>query len=176
MPWHNTPGRYGHLARTLHWTSVALLLAALVTATSFEQPPGTERMAAVGWHVLGGCVLFGVMCARLALRWRSINPVDSYALHPLQRYAAGVVHRTIYALVLTLCATGAVGALASRVPLALPGVAVVPGAIPAQHPLALFCAQAHAALAVAVYPLFALHIGAALVHQLIGVPEADDAA
>lgn len=151
--WRNTATRYGWVARTLHWTSVALVATLFIDITGLDVPPKSlNREAVVDFHVAVGLVLMAVMLARLAWRLTNPNPLDSYGLSPRHRTFAVSVHRTVYVVVLGLCGLGIAGMPIAGGTLAPPAVAGAALAV-------------HARLADLLLVLLTVHVLGVLVDQ-----------
>ena len=166
----NTARQYGLVGRLLHWTSVALLVTLIFTASEFEDLlPGTERQQLVLQHASYGFLLLGLMLLRLYWRYSSINPVHSYSIARWQKSAAISLHRTIYAVIIGQCLLGISSLVVAGLPLSLFGVVELPALMGANPELARLSNSAHYAISLAIYALFAIHISAAIYHQLFGV-------
>ena len=63
-----------------------MLIAMVLSAGELDNlRAGETRTALVSEHFSYGAVLFLIMLVRLRLRYRSLNPVEPYRIHPLQR-------------------------------------------------------------------------------------------
>lgn len=142
---------YGLIARLLHWSSVALLLSVLYLAGQIEvELEVIQRLELIDQHSLMGLCLLLLMLLRFGWRQLNINPVESYSLHPLQKMAAITLHRGIYALLITQCL---LGLYLWHFSSSEPGAA----------------ALLHDVMNDLVYIILAVHISAALYHQVFGV-------
>ena len=76
MPLYNTDRAWGGIARFLHWTMAALILAMLVFGTIMVDWPDGElqtKFALYQWHKSFGFVVLGLLVLRVL--WRSVQPV-----------------------------------------------------------------------------------------------------
>lgn len=167
----NTTTQYGLLARVLHWSSVTLLLALIVIASQFEDlQAGAEKTRLMALHVLLGLGFFALMLARL--RWRQINhnPIHSYSLKPWQKLVAISLHRSIYIVLLVQCLMGMASVVTAKNPgLLLTCLSWLP--LIGQPWLHQLSVSSHVLLSMMIYPLFAIHITAAMYHQIFGLME-----
>lgn len=166
----NSTTRYGLVARSLHWTSVALLLTLIVTGSGTEGiADGPERTALIRQHASWGVLLLLVMLVRLAWRIRNPNPVQSYSLPAWRKTAARCLHWSIYLLVITQCLVGVGNLLADGLGIPLFGLFQTPPLAAADARLHGQLVDVHAFIYYMIFPLFAVHITAALLHQIFGV-------
>lgn len=107
MRWKNSTTRYGLVARTLHWTSVALLVFLFIDISGIDAAPKlASRADYVERHLVVGTLLLAVMLLRLWWRLRNPNPVFAYEIGATHRRLALTVHRTLYVFVIVLGVTG----------------------------------------------------------------------
>lgn len=166
----NSETQYGILGRTLHWVSVALLLTVIVVSGQFEDlPDGLEKSSLIAQHVSFGIMLFLVMATRFTWRQMNKNPVYSYSMPAWQKRSAITLHYTIYIFVITQCLVGFVMMVFNGEKIAFFDALVVGPIMKTDDAISAFLIGAHAQLSVLVYPLFAIHISAAIYHQIFGV-------
>jgi len=167
VQFRNSHARYGLVARVLHWTSVALLGATVITA---PRAAASANAAAAGLaaerHAVLGLVLMVVVVARIAWRARNPNPLEAYPMARWAKLLARVTHGFLYAAIVVQCALGIVQAgtawLAVQSLVLAEGstLAVLPGL-----PVGALV-EMHVRLSAVVLGAIALHVSGALAHQL----------
>jgi cytochrome b561 len=166
----NSATHYGLIGRVMHWSSAGLLVTLILISGEFEDlAEGPERAALVREHASWGLVMLLLMSARLGWRSSNPNPVDSYTIRIWQRLAAYGVHRTIYIVIIGQCLIGIFYLAAADRPLPLFDFGELSLPFGRRETLAEIFKNVHAAISLAIYPLFAIHISAAIYHQLFGV-------
>jgi cytochrome b561 len=172
IPFRNTRTHYGWVARTLHWTSVALLLAAVVTATQAgAMQDGPDKTLALTQHSALGLAILAVMLARLYWRIVNANPVESYTLPRWQKVIAMSLHRGLYCLVLALALTGILQVILRGGSLGVVGRLAIGSLVTQDPPLGELWRDAHARLTYVLYAAVAVHVVGAIVHQVFGVTQ-----
>lgn len=172
----NSVSHYGQLGRILHWTSVSLLFATVYTSNLFGAlDDGSERNGFVADHISYGFALMAVMTARFYWRQTNFNPVLSYSIHAVQKRAAVSVHWFIYAVVIFQSGVGIAQLLSMGRGIAVFGVNLTGMIIPTNNVLAERLNDVHLAISNVIYVVLAVHITAAIYHQVFGVldPETD---
>lgn len=168
----NSKTQYGLIARILHWSSVAMLLTIIVVASQFsDQPPGPEKLALISSHASIGILLLMLMTARLTWRNLNANPIHSYSIKAWQKLLAISLHRSIYVIIITQCCLGLLMLLSSGEPLHFFNLFALPAVLEKAHPIYATLSGLHYLVSVMIYPLFAIHITAAIYHQIFGLIE-----
>jgi cytochrome b561 len=168
----NSNTQYGLIARMMHWTSVALLLTMIVIASQFaDKPPGPERLALTSQHSSLGILLLILMTARLAWRNLNPNPIHSYSIKAWQKLLAISLHRSIYVIILTQCLLGILLLFTSGETFHFFDLYALPPLLAKAHPIHDTLLGFHYLISIMVYPLFAIHITAAIYHQVFGLIE-----
>lgn len=164
----NSDTHYGVVAWTLHWMSVAALLATIVVSSQFEGREVSKDDGTIMLHASVGIVLLALMVVRLT--WRSINknPVQSYRIHPAQKLAAKLVHLSIYLFLIVQCTLGLVILVAGARIIPFFQLSTFRTDAFKNVPLEQLAINIHAYTSDAVYPLIGLHISAAIYHQIFG--------
>ena len=166
----NTKTHSGLIAKTLHWTSVAMLLSIIVVASQFEgKLASPEKLKLISLHSSMGLIFLTLMLTRLTWRTINQNPIDSYSIKKWQKLTAISLHRSIYIIIISQCVLGILllitGGETNRFfDLLEIGPLVEKNSI--IHNLAL---SAHHFFSILIYPLFAIHISAAIYHQVFGL-------
>ncbi len=169
LPFRNTDRQYGLIARLLHWSSVSLLVVVIYISGLFENlPSGDVREDLVRLHSSFGIVLLLIMVSRLIWRRSNLNPIHSYNIHPLQKFSALLLHRLIYIVLIVLSLFGFGILMFSGGAIYLFDFELI-SFMAKQESLNEFSIYVHSWVSVLIYPLFALHIFAAIYHQIFGV-------
>ena len=168
----NSHTQYGLIARILHWTSVAMLLTIIVVASQFtNKAPGHEKVELISLHSSMGILLLILMLARLTWRNLNPNPIYSYSIKTWQKLLAISLHRSIYLIIITQCLLGILILLSSGEPLHFFDIIELPPLLETAHPIHQTVSGFHYLISVMIYPLFAVHITAAIYHQIFGLIE-----
>ena len=168
--WKNSATRYGLGGRFLHWFSVALLVTMIVTALPFEEmEAGPEKTELIRRHASYGLIFLLVMGLRVYWRLANVNPVLSYSIRNWQKSCAIFLHRTIYLVVIAQALTGIASLVSGGSAIPFFGVFEIPAFSDRHDDLHDLFTETHHFISVLIYPLFAVHITAAIYHQIFGV-------
>lgn len=168
----NSHTQYGLIARILHWTSVAMLLTIIVVASQFaDQSPGPEKLELTSLHSSIGIMLLILMIARLTWRNMNPNPIHSYSIKSWQKLLAISLHRSIYVIIMTQGFLGILTVLTGNATLHFFNLFELPPLLEQASPLHDTILGFHYLISVMIYPLFAIHISAAIYHQIFGLIE-----
>ena len=166
----NSSTQYGLIARILHWTSVAILLTLIVIASQFsDKDAGPDKLALVIQHSSIGMLFLMVMLARLTWRNLNPNPIHSYHIKSWQKLLAISLHRSIYIILITQCILGLLILLTSGEPWHFFNLLEVPPLFAKADVIHKTAEGLHYLVSVMIYPLFAVHITAAIYHQIFGL-------
>ena len=166
----NTRTHYGWVARTLHWTSVALVLASVVIATQAgAMEDGPEKTVALTQHSALGLAILAVMLTRLYWRIVNANPVESYTLPRWQKVMAMSLHRGLYCLVLGVALTGILQVILRGGSLGVAGRLAIGNLVMENRPLGEFWRDVHVRLTYVLYATVPIHVLGATVNQVFGV-------
>lgn len=166
----NSSTQYGLIARILHWTSVAMLLMLIVIASQFsDKDPGPDKLALVIRHSSLGMIFLVLMIARLTWRNLNPNPVRSYSIKTWQKLMAISLHRSIYIILITQCILGLLILLSSGEPWHFFDLLEFPPLFEKADAIHKAVEGFHYLISVMIYPLFAVHITAAIYHQIFGL-------
>lgn len=153
---------------------MATLLGVVVYGTALGSgEPSALRDTQLNNHVMLGVVLLVVMCTRFAWRLSNPNPVRSYAIRAWQQRAAISVHWFIYALIITQCMVGVVQAAVSEDGLSVFGLGLIEAGLLSDAELFERLHDVHRAFSNLIYMTIAIHVLAALYHQIFGVLEVE---
>jgi cytochrome b561 len=175
----NTQTQFGLVARVLHWTSVALVFAAVAIAVqSTAMESGPEKTATLTKHAVLGITILCVMLTRLYWRIVSVNPVNSYRLPRWHKVLAMSLHRGLYALLLMLALTGILQVMFRGDSLGVLDGLGITNVVTENALLGELWRDVHVRLTYVLYAAVAVHVLGATVHQIFGVrrEEADGAA
>jgi cytochrome b561 len=170
LPIRNTTTQYGFGGRILHWSSVALLLVLIFTSLEFEDlEAGSERVELIRKHASYGLIFLFIMLSRLTWRCKNINPVRSYSIKSWQKFSAFFLHRLIYAVIITQCVAGLLSLSFAGSGIPFFDLFELPALLDKHDEFYSLSASIHFVLSIVIYPLFAIHISAAIYHQIFGV-------
>lgn len=159
--------RYSSTAIALHWVLAAALLGSLTLGSVMtELPLSPTRLKLVNWHKWAGVAILTLSVLRLAWRWT--HPPPPAAPGPAwQQRVAAVTHSLLYLGCFAVPLSGWAYSSAAGFPVVWFGVLPLPDLAPVDRTLAEALRDVHEAAAGALALLIALHVAAALKHQLI---------
>ena len=166
MAVRNTTWRWGALSQLFHWLIVALLIAQVTLALMAEDLPASARkLSLLARHKSVGITI--LMLVVLRLLWRLANPTPDLppTLRPYERKLARATHALLYALLIAMPLTGWTMSSARGFPVSWFGFFQLPDLVPKSKPLYDALVTTHAALAVVLGAVVALHVAAALKHH-----------
>jgi cytochrome b561 len=166
----NSSTQYGLGGRVLHWSSVALLVTLILTANSFEDlETGATKVELIQQHASYGLIFLLLMSLRLYWRSTNENPVHSYNIHSWQKYSAIFLHRVIYFVLITQSLSGLLNLVSDGSGIAFFNLFEIPALLNRHDELHKIFTSIHYVISIVIYPLFVIHISAAIYHQLFGV-------
>jgi cytochrome b561 len=167
MMWRNTHDGYGLVNVTLHWlvafAVTGLFVLGLWMVEMGYYHPWYQRAPDI--HKSVGVLLFGVMLARFA--WRYRNPRPEAIGSATERKAAAWVHRMLYALLYLLMLSGYLISTADGRGITVFSLFSVPASISGLQNQADIAGKVHEWLAFALIALTMLHALAALKHHFV---------
>ena len=177
MPRQNSSVRYGSVAMTFHWLIAALILTNIGLAWYFGTLKGADAIPPVQLHKSIGITVLILTLARIGWRFTSRPPPLPATMKRWEIWAARTSHFVFYLLMLGLPLSGWAMTSASPLikvhPITLYGVVPWP-AIPfpgassdTLHDLRHTLSTTHELLGWIAYAAIAIHVAAALKHQLI---------
>ncbi|EUJ11495.1 cytochrome B561 [Methylophilaceae bacterium 11] len=168
----NSNTQYGLIARSLHWTSVAMLLTIVVLASQLAgKVSGPEKVELTTLHSSMGIIFLVLMIARLTWRNLNPNPIHSYSIKTWQKLLAISLHRSIYIIIITQCFLGILVLFSTDQTTYFFDLFEFPPLLEKANPIHTIVLGMHYAISVMIYPLFAIHITAAIYHQVFGLVE-----
>jgi|ERR1051326_6776880 cytochrome b561 len=158
---------YDPLSKVLHWLLFLLVAAQYAVG---ELMPHIGRNSAdeglVAWHVSLGAAVMAVVA--IALIWRISHPVAQAAdIARWQQRVAGIVHGSLYPLILVMTVLGWAATNFRGWPVKLFGVLPLPALAAKGDGWAHTAGDVHTALVNVLLALVGLHVAAALYHQFV---------
>ncbi len=154
--------RWSNTSIALHWLAAALIvgLAAVGFVMTDLPADSSDRLLVARLHTLGGATLMLLTIARLVARRRgpAVTPLPISDLH---RRGAGVIHALLYAVTLSIGASGLLTGARSAWPDYLRGKLTRAPALQA-----LVSREAHEVLVFALLGLVLLHVGGVVLQQV----------
>jgi cytochrome b561 len=160
------PARFTVLARVLHWTTAAMVLATLFIGV-FMVTSIADFHALVTIHEPLGIAIFILVLVRIGWRLTHTPPPFPPGMGPWDRRAATYSERLLYALLLCQPLIGWAMVSASGQPIALFGSLHLPALAPQNSTLFADLLRAHTAAAYLLYLTFAAHLTGVLVHTIV---------
>lgn len=163
MSMKSTNARYGAVAVSIHWLTVALIVALFATGLlAAGQADPAAKLALVRFHVPLGASVLALTLLRIVWWWvLDRHPAPPADRPGWQKYVAFTVHIGIYLVILLLAASGVATLVLSG---ALP--AIIAGTTLPDFETVL-PRLVHGVASRVMLGLLALHIGAALYHQFV---------
>jgi len=168
MTFRNTTSRWGHVAQSLHWLIVALIITQVILATLAEDLPiGVKKLAMFARHKSVGITILALAVVRVA--WRHSNPTPYLpgTLKPYERMLAHLTHAALYLLLFAMPLTGWMMSSARGFRVSWFGFFQLPDFVPQNQALYEVMKATHDDLALALFAVVALHAAAALKHHYV---------
>ena len=163
----NTPAAFHPLARLLHWTMAAMVVAMLFIGAGMVATVSAKHAWLLAIHKPLGIAILLLAIVRLAVRLRHRPPALPADLPPWQRLAALASHVLLYALMLALPLLGWAMLSAGGYPVRLGETLRLPSIAPENGVLFAWLRETHRYLAWLLFLTFVAHMSAALYHGLI---------
>lgn len=180
MSLRNTETGWGVVARALHWAMAILILFMLGVGFYMVRVVGDDLIARFDLtqtHKSWGVVVFALALIRIVWRWRNPTPGLPEGMPAWQKAASHASHVALYVLMIALPLTGWLMASASPyndpdayvyIPNMVFGLFEMPDPYPVgSEALTDQLKRFHLGFALALAALLALHVAAALKHQLV---------
>ena len=164
--------RYTPIAIALHWLLALALVAVFALGVYMADLPfSPARLKFYSWHKWAGVSILALSVLRLVWRLAHRPPAlpatIASAMPAWQRAAHHGTHHALYLLFFAVPLLGWAYTSAAGFPVVFLGLWQLPDFVPADKALAALIKPWHAASAFALAGLVALHVAAALKHQLI---------
>jgi cytochrome b561 len=154
--------------QAIHWITVVLLLGAYSAAWMIDTSiSGAETDWLVMLHRSFGVSILLATGLRLAIRQHARVPPPPADLPAIQRFAARANVGLLYIMLILQTVLGLIGSMLYGDRIVLYGRVVLPPALPADRVLAREIFQLHGVTALLLLALIALHVAAALYHQVV---------
>lgn len=165
----NTAERYGLVARALHWSIGALIVAQLVLGFwTFEFMERTaERSANVNLHKALGVMLLIMVLARIAWRFYDRAPPLPASISAQERTGARLGHMLLYILMLAMPILGLLTSDTGGRATEVFGLFTVPVMVGEDEGLHEFFEDAHKVGAYALGVLIVAHFASAMYHRFV---------
>jgi cytochrome b561 len=158
--------RYHTALVVLHWLLAVMLIVALgMGAIVLDKTPNSspEKIDALRGHMIAGMAILALMVVRLIVRLKTAHPPAASSGMAWADRLAPWVHRAIYLLVIVQALSGFGTSLMAGLPaIVFGGVGSLPPDFHAYWPRAV-----HGIASKLLMTLIALHISAAMFHQLV---------
>ncbi|NIJ34043.1 cytochrome b [Sphingomonas oligoaromativorans] len=161
------PDRFSPVARTLHWTMAALILAMLFIGVGMVSTAEPLYPTLLAWHRPIGALILVLALIRLGYRLHHPAPPLPADLPAVQKLAAHGSHWLLYATMIAMPLIGWSMQSAGGYPVRLTTWLVLPPIVPRDILLYGFLRSAHTVVAYCFFALILVHLAAALVHALI---------
>lgn len=164
--------RYSLTAIVLHWLLGAALVAMFVVGLYMADLPfSPQRLKLYNWHKWAGVTILALSLLRLVWRLSHRPPAlpdaIAQAMPRWQHWAHHGTHHALYVLFFAVPLIGWAYSSAAGFPIVLFGVLPLPDFVPANKALAELIKPWHQITAFAMAGLVALHVAAALKHQIV---------
>jgi cytochrome b561 len=158
---------FSPLARLLHWTMAALILAMLFIGVAMVATVSHAHATLIALHRPLGIALLVLALIRVVVRLKNGTPALPDDMPALQRFAAKASHRVLYGFFIAMPVIGWAMLSAGGYPVTLFGAWHLPAILPQNVDLFALLRALHTWLAFALFATVLAHIAAALFHGLI---------
>ncbi|CAD6562438.1 cytochrome b [Paraburkholderia sabiae] len=163
----NTSRHFSPLARFLHWTMAALILAMLFIGVAMVATVSHAHATLIALHRPLGVALLLLALLRVAVRLKNGSPALPDDMPALQRFAAKASHLVLYGLFIAMPLIGWAMLSAGGYPVTLFGAWHLPSIVPQNVDLFALLRALHTWLAFALFATVLVHLAAALFHGLV---------
>ena len=168
MALRNTTQRWGAVAQLLHWLIVALIaIQATLGLSGLMLPVGMAKLAMLARHKSVGITILGLAILRLLWRWLNPTPPLPCTLGPRERLLARSTHAALYVLLVAMPVSGWIMSSARGFAVSWFNLFQLPDLAPKSEALYHAMIRTHAALAISLALVVALHVAAALKHHFV---------
>jgi cytochrome b561 len=163
-----TQGNFGRVTVLIHWLVAIFTAITVICGLTTTYADSTElTRSSLFLHQTIGFSIFLIMIFRTIWRLTHAAPPLPSDMPRNQKAAAVATHILLYVAMFTLIATGYTELAARGRDITIAGLFDLPLIVPLNRPLSVASQSLHSYLQYVLYALLALHIGAALYHQLI---------
>lgn len=165
----NSPERYGGVALTFHWLTVALVVLGWALGEWGDAfPKGQARDAALFVHMSAGLAIIALVALRLA--WRLVDaplPPEPTRFGRAGEFASRIGHLALYALLIAVTIAGIATQFARGNPLPVFGFTEILSPWAPDRAFSRSVKEVHETLANVLIIAAALHAAAALAHHYL---------
>jgi cytochrome b561 len=162
----NRPRHFNFLARLLHWSMAAAILAMLFVGAGMVVSL-RHRDQLLALHRPLGMAILLLAIVRLINRLTRQTPALPADLPPIQQFAAHASHWLLYALMLAMPLIGWAMLSAGGYPIPMFGAVHLPAILPHDPAVYGWLRPLHGALAYLLFLTILAHLGAALYHAWV---------
>lgn len=162
----NSDQRFGVVAQWLHWGMFALIALQLVGGHVLEELPKRTALRGFAFDAHETLGLIALFLVFLRLSWKLANPTPVASGQPWQQIAKRAAHVALYVLMIAVPVVGYAMVDAKGYDVAFFGW-TAPDLVATDKALADRLNDLHSILAWALTAVVAVHIGAAVWHQVI---------
>jgi cytochrome b561 len=162
----NTMNGYGVVAKLLHWSIVALIIAQYLLAESAEElPTGVEKFEIITLHKSLGLLVLALALARIGWRFAQRGRPAPVPMPRPQRIAAAAGHGLLYLLLLLQPLSGWAMSSAANYPVTFFGWFELPRLVAASEQAHEYFEDVHELLFDVLVAFAVVHALAALYHH-----------
>jgi cytochrome b561 len=160
---------YTRTAIAFHWLIALLIVCGFALGWVMTDIPGftPTKLRYFSWHKWIGVTVFALAVVRILWRATHAAPPMPRRMPLWQRGAAHLVHLLLYVLMIAIPVSGYLYSSAANVPVVYLGLIPLPRIIAPDPQLKEVLKNLHIALNYTLLVLVALHVVAAIKHQLI---------
>lgn len=163
-----TPTRYARPAIALHWLMAWIIIAAYFMGLTIDEiPAGPDRIQIVTWHKWLGVTIAFLWFARVVVRLNNQVPTLPTNSPAWQNKLAQLTHIALYLLMIAIPVSGWLMSSAKGYTTNFFDLFDLPNLLDKDKALAHTLKEVHEVLANSLMILVAVHIAAALKHQLV---------
>ena len=164
---HAEPTQYTRTAMVLHWVIAVLIICNAVLGLTAESFPDGWIRPIVDTHKSIGITVLGLALLRILWRVSHRAPPLPREFPTWEKVAAHVAHFLLYVLMIVIPVSGYLYSSAANIPVVYLGLIPLPRIIAPDPQLKEVLKNLHIALNYTLLVLVALHVVAAIKHQLI---------
>ena len=163
-------GRYGRVARAIHWLIGALvvMVVALGWASGSAPHNSPARDGLLLLHRSVGLAILGLMVVRALWRWRHPPPILPSAIGRTETALVQLTHFGLYLIFLVMPLVGYLNAAAAGHAVSFFGLVSTPPLLQIDQRVSQLAIAVHLLGQYAVYGLVSLHVIGALYHGMVG--------